>query len=205
MILVLVLLWQFEDWRNDLYQLTNRHIIDTEALPLGLFEDYGDVVKRIIAEEGVLGASPYLDGEGMIRSAAGGILGVRVRGIDPELIGEVTDLREDLLVCEMRDFRGTARTVGRAAPATFAYGGVDHRDPVAFVELDRRIGTESDAYLAADADIRIDARDQRWRRVGDHENTWCAGCDFPLAGQIVRVGDPDVVVACRHRRRFLVD
>jgi lipoprotein-releasing system permease protein len=33
----------------------------------------------------------------MIRGSAGGIIGVRVRGIDPELIGDVTDLREDLL------------------------------------------------------------------------------------------------------------
>jgi lipoprotein-releasing system permease protein len=81
-------------WREEI--IGNRAHFTVHS-PLGLFEDYGDVVKSIIAEEDVLGASPYLDGEGMIRSAAGGIIGVRVRGIDPELIGEVTDLREDLL------------------------------------------------------------------------------------------------------------
>jgi hypothetical protein len=34
----LALVWQFENWRNDLYVLTNEHIIDIERLPLGFFE-----------------------------------------------------------------------------------------------------------------------------------------------------------------------
>jgi CRP-like cAMP-binding protein len=38
-ILNLALWWQFEDWRNELYQLTDEHIIDVERLPLGFFED----------------------------------------------------------------------------------------------------------------------------------------------------------------------
>jgi lipoprotein-releasing system permease protein len=64
---------------------------------IGPFENYDEVLQKIIAVDDVVGASPYLDGDGMIRGAAGGIIGVRVRGIDPSLIGEVTDLREDLL------------------------------------------------------------------------------------------------------------
>jgi len=81
-------------WREEI--IGNRAHFTVHS-PMGPFEDYGEVVQSIIAEEGVLGASPYLDGEGMIRGAAGGIIGVRVRGIDPDLIGDVTDLREDLL------------------------------------------------------------------------------------------------------------
>jgi lipoprotein-releasing system permease protein len=88
---------------------------------LGPFEDYGEVVENIIAEEGILGASPYLDGEGMVRSSAGGIIGVRVRGIDPELIGKVTDLREDLLpgsegALEDLSPRASAQDGGQADP-----------------------------------------------------------------------------------------
>jgi lipoprotein-releasing system permease protein len=64
---------------------------------IGPFENYDEVLQKIVAVDDVVGASPYLDGDGMIRDAAGGIIGVRVRGIDPSLIGEVTDLREDLL------------------------------------------------------------------------------------------------------------
>jgi len=81
-------------WREEI--IGNRAHFTVHSA-LGPFEDYGEVVKTILAEEGVVGASPYLDGEGMIRSSAGGIIGVRVRGIDPELIGKVTDLRDDLL------------------------------------------------------------------------------------------------------------
>ncbi len=81
-------------WREEI--IGNRAHFTVHSA-LGPFEDYGEVVENIIAEEAVLGASPYLDGDGMIRGSAGGIIGVRVRGIDPELIGKVTDLREDLL------------------------------------------------------------------------------------------------------------
>ncbi len=33
-----LLAWRFEDWRNDLYQLTDEHVIDIERQPLGFFE-----------------------------------------------------------------------------------------------------------------------------------------------------------------------
>ena len=32
-------LWRYEDWRNDLYQLTDSHLIDTKRRPLGFFEE----------------------------------------------------------------------------------------------------------------------------------------------------------------------
>jgi len=31
--------WRYEDWRNDIYQLTDDHVIDIERLPLGFFEE----------------------------------------------------------------------------------------------------------------------------------------------------------------------
>jgi lipoprotein-releasing system permease protein len=81
-------------WREEI--IGNRAHFTVHSA-LGPFGDYGEVVQSILADQEVLGASPYLDAEGMIRGAAGGIIGVRVRGIDPERIGAVTDLREDLL------------------------------------------------------------------------------------------------------------
>lgn len=38
-VLLLWLIYQFENWRNDFYQLTDDHIIDVDRLPLGLFEE----------------------------------------------------------------------------------------------------------------------------------------------------------------------
>ncbi|MFN2250454.1 MAG: cyclic nucleotide-binding domain-containing protein [Anaerolineae bacterium] len=39
LVLAMWLLWIYEDWRNDLYQLTDEHIIDVERRPLGFFEE----------------------------------------------------------------------------------------------------------------------------------------------------------------------
>ena len=81
-------------WREEI--IGNRAHFTVHSA-LGPFEDYRDVVETVVADDEVLGASPYLDAEGMIRGTAGGIIGIRVRGIDPEQIGDVTDLRDDLL------------------------------------------------------------------------------------------------------------
>jgi lipoprotein-releasing system permease protein len=64
---------------------------------LGPFGDYEEVLEKVTAMPGVVSASPYLDAEGMVRAPGGQIMAVRVRGVDPKRVGDVTDLREDLL------------------------------------------------------------------------------------------------------------
>ena len=64
--------------------------------PMGPIEDYAALLEQIEAVPEVLAASPYVDGEGMVRGERGEIMGVKVRGIDPERIVAVTDLAEDL-------------------------------------------------------------------------------------------------------------
>ncbi len=64
---------------------------------LGQFEDYDAVLERVAGLPGVVAVSPYLDAEGMVRAPGGRIMAVRLRGIDPERIGDVTDLRQDLI------------------------------------------------------------------------------------------------------------
>jgi hypothetical protein len=39
LVLLLFLLYRYEDWRNDRYLLTDEHVVDIEALPFGFFED----------------------------------------------------------------------------------------------------------------------------------------------------------------------
>jgi lipoprotein-releasing system permease protein len=63
----------------------------------GPFSGYEDVVGRVESVPGVVAAAPYLDAEGMVRGRGGEIVAVRVRGIDPERVGRVTDLREDIV------------------------------------------------------------------------------------------------------------
>jgi lipoprotein-releasing system permease protein len=81
-------------WREEI--IGNRAHFTVHS-PLGPMEDYEQVLEAITRVDDVLGASPYLDAEGMVRGAGGEIVAVRVRGIDPERIARVTDLRDDLL------------------------------------------------------------------------------------------------------------
>jgi lipoprotein-releasing system permease protein len=62
----------------------------------------------------VTGAAPYLDAEGMVRGARGQIFGVRIRGVDPERVGQVTTLEQDLIEGSLE---------GLAAPAAAAGDG----------------------------------------------------------------------------------
>ena len=80
-------------WREEI--IGNRAHFTIHAAG-GPIRDYRGVLAAVDGVEGVVGATPYLDGEGMVRGARGEIVAVRVRGIDPDRIVRVTDLREDL-------------------------------------------------------------------------------------------------------------
>ena len=95
-ITVLSVMNGFENvWREEI--IGNRAhltVFDGRGQPI---EHYEAVIRDIKQQPDVTGASPYLDAEGMIRGPNGEIVGVRVRGIDPQRIAEVSDLREDLM------------------------------------------------------------------------------------------------------------
>jgi lipoprotein-releasing system permease protein len=69
----------------------------------GEIEDFAKVVQQVREAPGVVGASGYLDAEGMVRGRGGDIFSVRVRGIDPRTIGDVTDLPSDLILGSFAD------------------------------------------------------------------------------------------------------
>jgi lipoprotein-releasing system permease protein len=82
-------------WRDEI--IGNRAHFTVHS-GLGAFEDYRSVLASVVAAPGVVAASPYLEVEGMVRGGAGEIMAVRVRGVDPTRVGQVTDLRDDLVV-----------------------------------------------------------------------------------------------------------
>jgi lipoprotein-releasing system permease protein len=83
-----------QTWRDEI--IGNRAHF-TVHHSLGPFENYESIVDRVSASPGVVAASPYLDAEGMVRAPGGRIMAVRVRGVDPARVGDVTDLRDDLV------------------------------------------------------------------------------------------------------------
>ncbi len=94
-ITVLSVMNGFENvWREEI--IGNRAHL-TVHNPLGPIEHYEGVIATVRSVPDVTGASPYLDAEGMVRGPRGEIVGVRVRGIDPKRISEVSDLEEDLV------------------------------------------------------------------------------------------------------------
>jgi lipoprotein-releasing system permease protein len=93
-IIVLSVMNGFEQiWREEI--IGNRAHLTVHAM--APIEDYRGLLEKIAQVPDVVGAAPYLDAEGMVRGQGGGIVGVRVRGIDPQRVGSVTDLRADLL------------------------------------------------------------------------------------------------------------
>jgi len=64
---------------------------------LGPFADYEDVLRTVEAIDDVIAVSPFIDADGMVRGAAGEIMAVRLRGVDPGRVGDVTDLRDDII------------------------------------------------------------------------------------------------------------
>ncbi|MEE8166119.1 MAG: FtsX-like permease family protein, partial [Myxococcota bacterium] len=94
-VVVLSVMNGFEQtWRDEI--LGNRAHFSVHS-SFGPFLDYEEILELVRQVDGVKAASPYLDAEGMVRGSQGQISSVRVRGIDPESVGRVTDLENDLI------------------------------------------------------------------------------------------------------------
>jgi lipoprotein-releasing system permease protein len=81
-------------WREEI--IGNRAHLTVQS-GLGAFGDYESVLARVREQPGVVAASPFVQAEGMVRGEGGEIVGVRLQGIDPAHVGEVTRLRHDLV------------------------------------------------------------------------------------------------------------
>lgn len=93
-IVVLSVMNGFEQtWREEI--LGNRAHFTVHS-SFGPFLDYEEVLAKVVATPGVEAASPYVDAEGMVRGSQGQIASVRLRGVDPSSVGDVTDLENDL-------------------------------------------------------------------------------------------------------------
>ena len=94
-IVVLSVMNGFETtWRDEI--LGNRAHFTVHS-GTGSFPNYEDVLEVVRNVPGVTGASAFLDAQGMVRGPAADIYSVRLRGIDPESVADVTDLRQDIV------------------------------------------------------------------------------------------------------------
>lgn len=94
-IVVLSVMNGFErTWRDEI--IGNRAHLNVFGVR-GAMADYPTLIETIEGVPEVTAASPYLDVDGMLRGSGGTVLGVRLRGIDPERAVRVTDLKNDLM------------------------------------------------------------------------------------------------------------
>jgi len=96
-------------WRDEI--IGNRAHFTVQS-NLGTFADYPTVLRVVEQQPEVVAASPYLDAEGMVRAAHGAITAVRLRGIDPERVGDVTDLRDDVVAGSLEGLAEGAAAAG---------------------------------------------------------------------------------------------
>jgi lipoprotein-releasing system permease protein len=110
-VVVLSVMNGFEQtWREEI--LGNRAHFTVHS-SFGPFEDHEKILGIVSGIDGVEAASPYLDAEGMVRGNRGQISSVRLRGIDPESVGRVTDLENDLMGdSNLRDVFDSAAQMG---------------------------------------------------------------------------------------------
>jgi len=99
-------------WREEI--IGNRAHLTVQS-GLGPFGDYEQVLARVLETPGVVAGSPFVQAEGMVRGRDGEIVGVRVQGVDPARIGDVTELREELVDGSLDDLSLAPGEGGAAA------------------------------------------------------------------------------------------
>ena len=103
---------------------------------LGRISDYEPILEIVRDVQDVEAAAPYLDAEGMVRSAAGKLFGVRLRGIDPEAAARVTDLGSRIEEGSLAVLQRSEETDGSRAPPAIIIG-----EPLA-EKLDVELGAD---------------------------------------------------------------
>ncbi|MCS5638198.1 MAG: ABC transporter permease [Myxococcota bacterium] len=130
-----------ETWRREILGNRAHFIVEKEG---GAFSDYEAVVASMEGAEGVVAISPFIDVDAMVRGRAGEIYSVRIRGVDPERVGRVTRLADDMVSGSLSGLKSRSEEAGQADALAGAPGivlgnqlasvlGVDLGDPVVII------------------------------------------------------------------------
>lgn len=164
-------------FRNDLKRKilgNNAHVlVDRES---GTFEGWLPILETVRAQDEVVAATPYVQGEVMITSATN-LGGAVIRGIDPETIVDVTELRRNMRHGRIEYLSDPERLL-RLAPAEMGRGllapslGLDPQGSI-FEDVEAVIAEAAAEEAAAAegaaraADAGTDAGDPELARIRD--------------------------------------
>src|SRR5512136_527902 len=111
LIVVLAVMNGFEKNLKEKILGTYAHIIVLKAGQEGL-DHYEEAAKKVDAVKGVVSAAPFILSQVMLSSASN-VSGVVLKGIDPNLVGKVTDLASNLKAGHLQDLeRGRENLAG---------------------------------------------------------------------------------------------
>jgi lipoprotein-releasing system permease protein len=82
---------------------------------LGMIEDYAELRRRIAAVPGVVGATPFVAADAILRSPGGDLQAVVLKGIDPSTVGEALEIEHDVVVGSLGDLVPRSLEPGGAA------------------------------------------------------------------------------------------
>lgn len=147
-------------FRDDLQQKilgNSAHVVvDREY---GSWEGWDPVLSRVRAVPGVVGASPYIEGEVMITSASN-LGGARIRGIDPDTI--VTDLPSTLRHGRM-EYLSHPELLLDLSAEEMSGSLLDRIDPEPLGPRDAGVDAGTDAGPRVDAGLAPEGRDEGGR------------------------------------------
>jgi lipoprotein-releasing system permease protein len=90
---------------------------------VGGFADYADARGVLVGVPGVLGASPFLATDAIVRGAAGDLRAIQLKGIDPATVAEATQLVDDIVLGSLDGLQPEPGGSGDAALHGVIVGG----------------------------------------------------------------------------------
>ena len=104
LIVVLAVMSGFEKTLKEKILGTQAHLHLLKATQEGL-DQYQEVTKRVEETKGVASAAPFIISQVMLSSESN-VFGVVLKGIDPDRVGRVTELANDLKAGRLEDLKG---------------------------------------------------------------------------------------------------
>ncbi|MGE3633771.1 MAG: hypothetical protein AB7P00_27970, partial [Sandaracinaceae bacterium] len=142
-------------FRNDLKRKilgNNAHVvIDRQS---GTFEGWTPVLESARAQPHVVAATPYVEGEVMITSATN-LAGAVLRGIDPETIGQVTELPRNLRHGQL-EYLSHPEQLLRLRPSEMGRGLFEPPDPDEYIDDFGDLGASETGSVFDDAADLLD-------------------------------------------------
>ncbi|OGQ01416.1 MAG: ABC transporter permease [Deltaproteobacteria bacterium RBG_19FT_COMBO_46_12] len=132
LIVVLAVMSGFEKTLKEKILGTQAHLVVLKANQQGM-DHYEEILKQVQDVKGVVSAAPFIFNQVMLSSESS-VSGVVIKGIDPDRVGEVTELAHNMRAGRLQDLKGESDSPGIILGAELAkHLGVTLNDAIQVV------------------------------------------------------------------------